>query len=301
MVALETFRSLGCDVMLRPVVELPGWAHYGHEDSEPCPARDLTDTSSEGFHSHTEDEALSIPPSESEQEETQPEEEEPSQVDGGDLPIGGGDLPRRGGGSFLFPVELPMRPLVVNDYSVPEANNMPGPGKDDDGDCPMAERSQVPSAPSDSGRWEVDEEEVQALQKENKELQSLPKTHFTGAEPACLLLPRSEDDEDEEATTAWFEQHGVRTGCLALGNGLSLHAELNLVEDDRELTHILDRWIEQKPQGQERTTQQPTRIRYEEVAWLNHSGMRKEPQISYAVVSGLHPRSFFSVWPLLIC
>lgn len=58
MVAWETFRSLGCSVRLRPVVELPGRFHYGHDRSEPCPAADLTDESSEGCDEEVEDEGL---------------------------------------------------------------------------------------------------------------------------------------------------------------------------------------------------------------------------------------------------
>lgn len=299
MVAWETLRTLGCDVRLRPVVELPGWAHYGHQDLDPgwaqyglqdlesCQAGDLTDTSSEGSDSHTDGEPLIITTSESGHEETQPDKVGPSQVGGG------GDLPMSDGERCSFKVEPPMSPQTGHGNPTAEANNMTDPGKDDGGDSPMADGLQVPHAPSDLGPWEVDEEEVQALQKENEELQSLPSTHFTGIKPACLLLPRSEDDEDDEATAARFEQHGVRTGCLALGNGLPFHAETNLVEGGVEMTQILGRWIEQKPQGQERTTQQPARVRYEEVAWLNHSGMSKKPQVSYAVVSCLLWRSFF--------
>lgn len=49
MVVWETFRSLGCGVKLRPVVELAEPYHYGHEpeDEDDCPAVELTSAPSE--------------------------------------------------------------------------------------------------------------------------------------------------------------------------------------------------------------------------------------------------------------
>lgn len=57
MVVWETFRSLGCGVKLRPVVELPHWYHYGHEAEceDDCPAVELTDASSKGHYGSDED------------------------------------------------------------------------------------------------------------------------------------------------------------------------------------------------------------------------------------------------------
>lgn len=40
MAVWETFRSLGCALTLRPVIKLPKWYHYGHDDEEPCPHAD---------------------------------------------------------------------------------------------------------------------------------------------------------------------------------------------------------------------------------------------------------------------
>lgn len=81
MVAWETFRSLGCAVRVRPVVELPAYAHYGHEDREPCPAEDLTDTSSESFDKsanrydeHSQDEKLEESSSQAGQEAGAPDD-----------------------------------------------------------------------------------------------------------------------------------------------------------------------------------------------------------------------------------
>lgn len=58
MMVWETFRSLGCGVKLRPVVELAEWYHYGHkctgedeyEDKNDCPAVELTYASSEDLY-----------------------------------------------------------------------------------------------------------------------------------------------------------------------------------------------------------------------------------------------------------
>lgn len=58
MVTWETFRSIGCGVGLRPVIELPESYHYQHGNSEPCHAADLTDESSEEDDEVVEDEAM---------------------------------------------------------------------------------------------------------------------------------------------------------------------------------------------------------------------------------------------------
>ncbi|KAG8158480.1 hypothetical protein KVR01_011602 [Diaporthe batatas] len=279
MVAWETFRSLGFDVRLRPVVEAPEFP-----TGEWSPA-DLTYKPSEGSHSDTDDGVPSMSQSDSGNKKARLEEEEPNRAGGGDIVMGDGD--RR-----LIQFELPMRPQIRHGDSVAGSKNMADPKKDNDGDCPMAEGSQVPHTSSNSGPWEVDEEEIQALQKESEELQSLPSSYFTGAQPACPLLPRNEhdgdedEDEDEEITAFRLEQHGVQARNLALGNDLSFHTETKLVKDEVDMMEMLDRWIEQMQEGvgQEPTTQQPLCLDYDEqVAWLNRPGQHKEPQISYAV------------------
>lgn len=248
MIAWETFRSLGCGVRLRPVADMRE-GHYGHEDSEPCPAEDLTDTSSEGYRSDTPDELNSS--EESDGDQVMAEESGP--------------------------------PLSSADHSVADTDDAHA-AQDDDGDQPMDERP-VASA-VDPERWIIDAGEVEALQEEAKEIQSLPKTDFQGIEPSGRLLPRRKSDErDEEVITALFEKIGDRGGCRALGNGLSFLPTLRLIEDVSEEAEILDYWMAQKPRKQELTGKQPDRVLYGDVAWLNRSGLHKEPQISYGVVS----------------
>lgn len=131
----------------------------------------------------------------------------------------------------------------------------------------------------------IDTDEVEALQQELKEYQSLPKTDFQGLEPAGRLLPRRKvDEKDEEVITAEFEKIAQESRCRVLGNGLAFHTDLGLIEDDVEMGYLLDRWIDRKASRQEHTAKQPDRLLYEEVAWLNQSGIHKEPQISYGIV-----------------
>lgn len=248
MIAWETFRSLGCGVRLRPVADMRE-GHYGHEDSEPCPAEDLTDTSSEGYRSHTPDELNSSEDSDGDQ--VMAEESGP--------------------------------PLSSADHPVTDTDDAQT-AQEDGGDQPMDE-GPVASA-VDPERWTIDAGEVEALQEEAKEIQSLSKTDFQGIEPSGRLLPRRKSDErDEEVITALFEKIGDRGGCRALGNGLSFLPTLRLIEDVSEEAEILDYWMAQKPRKQELTAKQPDRVLYGDVAWLNRSGIHKEPQISYGVVS----------------
>lgn len=60
MVVWETFRSLGCGVKLRPIVELADWYHYGHdpEDNGNCPGVESSDASSGDLYDPDEDEKL---------------------------------------------------------------------------------------------------------------------------------------------------------------------------------------------------------------------------------------------------
>ncbi|KAL1866889.1 hypothetical protein Daus18300_006592 [Diaporthe australafricana] len=224
-VAWETFRSLGCGVGLRPVIELPEWSHYGHDRSEPCPAADLTDESSE------EDD-----------EEVENEEVE----DGG-----------------------------VEDEGV---------------DAPA----------SRSAKWKVDADEVQALQQELNELKALPDTEFPGLEPQGRLLPGFGPEVDEELTDAEFERIGDRVGCRVLGSTLSFRAFDHVVEDDDCMDSMLDEWTSKeskrsKKSKKRRGPAKPKRVLYEEVAWLNHSGRHKEPQISYAAYGNeAHPSMMYS-------
>lgn len=267
MVAWETFRSLGCGVRLRPVGELSDWDHYGHKYTDPCPAADLTDTSSEGDRSHTDNEEIMYPPSEPEIKESDSDDVHSSKENDEDQPMD----------------DEPGPPASESDHLVTNADDAHAL-QEGDGDQPMAE---VPK-PSAVGpeRWMIDADEVEALQQDLKEYQSLPTTDFQGLEPAGRLIPRRKSDEKkEEAATAEFEKIGLQGGCRVLGNGLSFHIDRNLTEDDQQMGELLDRWIDQKASRKERTAKQPDRVLYGEVAWLNHCGIHKEPQIAYTAVS----------------
>lgn len=62
MVVWETFRSLGCGMKLRPVVEMAGEYHYGHEVDwhGDCPAVELSDASSKRHWGSDEDDDSDI-------------------------------------------------------------------------------------------------------------------------------------------------------------------------------------------------------------------------------------------------
>lgn len=84
--------------------------------------------------------------------------------------------------------------------------DVPTPAKEGDGDQTTAE---IPSAlPIGPERWEIDADEVEALQQEAKELESLPICDFKGFEPAGLLVLRYREDKNEKATIAKFKQIG---------------------------------------------------------------------------------------------
>lgn len=94
------------------------------------------------------------------------------------------------------------------------------------GECSVA-------STSESDDLEIGRDELHALQKERKEYLSLPTAELRGLEPKGLLVPRREDDLDEKATAAEFEQIGQPAGCRLLGNGLSFYADDNSpVEDE---------------------------------------------------------------------
>lgn len=293
MVVWETFRSLGCGVRLRPVAELPQWAHYGHLNEEPCHAADLTDTSSEGFHSHTDID-------EEDHTHTDTDEVDSTQDGDGDRPMDDVDqdlseMSRSSASGLGHSVpgtkDVPDTEYVLDTEDVTDTKDgdVPTPGEEGDGDQTMAETpSTLPIGPE---RWEIDPDEVQALQQEAKELESLPTSEFKGLEPAGLLVPRHGEDKNETATTAKFEQIGQQSGCRVVGNGLSFYPTSCLIEEDEQLDRMMYHWIKQKPHRQELTAEQPRRVGYGEVAWLNHSGISKEPQMSYGIVS--HPRKVF--------
>lgn len=299
MVAWETFRSLGCGVRLRPVGELPSWAHYGHKYKEPCPAEDLTDTSSEGDRSHTDNEELIYPPSGPERNKPDPDLMDSDDMDSskdndGDQPVAeeNGPAPSGSGANAVQAPEPDDGDQITTEDSGTAAGGsdhlMTGTdngqaAQDDGGDQPIAEEPKP--SPVGPERWMIDTDEVEALQQELKEYQSLPKTDFQGLEPAGRLLPRRKvDEKDEEVITAEFEKIAQESRCRVLGNGLAFHTDLGLIEDDVEMGYLLDRWIDRKASRQEHTAKQPDRLLYEEVAWLNQSGIHKEPQISYGIV-----------------
>ncbi|KAK2615918.1 hypothetical protein N8I77_002639 [Diaporthe amygdali] len=232
MAAWETFRSLGCSVRLRSVIELPEWFHYGHDSSEPCPAADLTDESSEGYDEEVED--------------------------------GGLEASESGA-----------------DHSVIHMDKMQA--LQGDGDQVMDECSVAST--SESNDLEIGTDELHALQQERKEYLSLPTAEFRGLEPQGLLVPRREDDLDENATAAEFEQIGQPAGCRLLSNGLLFCFYPNdnsPVEDETEMVGVLNKWMAKRSKGLQDHTEQQDRVLYEKVAWLNRSGPYKEPQIAYA-------------------
>ncbi|KAG6358728.1 hypothetical protein INS49_012247 [Diaporthe citri] len=302
MVAWETFRSLGCGVRLRPVGELSEFDHYGHKYDEPCPAADFTDTSSEGDRSHTDNEELMYPPSEPEDKEADSDDVDSDEVNSGDVDSSKGsddDQPMAESGPLASGSDTNAVHASQQDEGDQPMAEQPGPpasGSDHlvtdsvdtqaaqvgYGDQPMVE---VPKpSPIGPERWMIDADEVEALQQELKEYQSLPNNDFQGLEPAGRLIPRRKiDEKDEEVAEAEFEKIGLEGGCRVLGNGLSFHIDRNLIEDDVEMGALLDRWIDRKASRQERTAKQPGRVLYEEVAWLNHCGIHKEPQISYGI------------------
>lgn len=295
MVAWETFRSLGCGVRLRPVGELPGWAHYGHKYNEPCPAGDLTDTSSEGCHSHTDNEELMYPPSEPERREPDSDDVDSSKGNEDDQPMnekaeplpGGNDAnavqaPQQDDGDLPMADE-PGPPPSGSDHLVTSADDAQAL-QEGDGDQPMVEAPKP--SPIGPERWMIDADEVEALQQELKEYQALPNADFQGLEPVIRLIPkRNRDEKEEQVAEAEFDKIGLQGGCRVLGNGLSFHIDRSLIEDDDEMEQLLDHWIDRKASRQESTAKQPDRVLYEDVAWLNHCGIHKEPQISYGIVS----------------
>ncbi|KAJ0120066.1 hypothetical protein J7T55_000919 [Diaporthe amygdali] len=102
-------------------------------------------------------------------------------------------------------------------------------------------------------------------------------------DPAPTSAARREDDLDEKATAAEFEQIGQPAGCRLLGNDLSFYADDNSpFEDESEMAGVLNKWMAKRPKGLQDHTEQQDRVLYEEVAWLNRSGHHKEPQIAYA-------------------
>lgn len=246
MVAWETFRSLGCAVRVRPVVELPAYAHYGHEDLEPCPAEDLTDTSSESFDKSSESFDKSA---DGYDEHSQVEEFEESSSQAG------------------------------QEAGAPDG--APAPEAADD-DQPMAEAPEASESWPES--WTIDDDEVEALQREQKEYQSLPKTEFQGIEPSGLLIPVRDLDPDQK-TISEFSEIGEPCRCQTLGNGMLFYRDPGLIEGDVEMGQMLDRWIAKQPRGAGGAPAQTDRVLFEEVAWLNRFGRHKEPQISYTAVS----------------
>lgn len=309
MVAWETFGALGCGVRLRPVAELRGWDHYGHKDTEPCPAADLTDTSSEGYHSHTDNEERMYPPSEPDHKETHSDEMESSEEGDGDKPTAeeSGPLPSGTGADAVNTPEKddgerPMSdvsgPLVSGSQHSAIVSNDAQAVQEDVGDQPVVQGPEA--SVIDPERWMIDADEVEALQQELKEYQSLPGADFQGLEPAAYLVPRLEDKHEsytkaefENITTADFENIALERGCRVLGDGLSFHADPGLIEDVVELEELLNRWIDPRTEREKRKTKQPDRVLYGEVAWLNHSRTDKEPQVSYGIVGC--PRYDFSL------
>lgn len=226
MAAWETFRSLGCGLRLRPVVELPQYSHYGHDPSVTCPAEALSVVSSSDAYSS-----------------------------------GSLDRPE----------------IDAEQRNSPQQN----------ADQVLAEGS-GPASMSGSEDFDIDAEEVLGLQQEIESDLFPPGTEYLSPEPDDLLYSEHEQDLDEELIANEFKQIGKKAGCRVLGNGLSLHTYQGLpIEMDDQMEYLLDKWMARRPAGprEEGTATQPDRILYEEVAWLNHSGRHKEPQIAYATVS----------------
>ncbi|KAI7788131.1 2og-fe oxygenase family protein [Diaporthe eres] len=264
MVAWETFRSLGCGVRLRPVSD----------------------------RSHTDNEELMYPLSESKRKETDSDNVDPSKENNDDQPMTDSGPPPSGSDANAVRAsdqddgdqpmaDEPGPPASGSKHLATDANDAQAV-QEGDGDQPVAVVPKVSAIGPE--RWMIDADEVEALQQELKEYQSLPTTDFHGLEPADLLVPRGNIGKKvEKVAAAEFERIGLPGGCLVLGDGLSFHTDPDLIDGDVGMGEVLDRWIDQKASRDEVTAKQPERVLYEEVAWLNHSGIHKEPQISYGI------------------